>query len=107
MSNIVIKLPDDYMKYIDIYEKGSLFDIALTNAVKNGINIDKTPENIKNIFNDAILASFKSQNIDNKFRYECTKCKCHYVNMQDSCPECQSDKIIDTWAYRWNIINDE
>ena len=83
MSNIVIKLPDDYMKYIDIYEKGSLFDIALTNAVKNGINID------------------------NKFRYECTKCKCHYVNMQDSCSECQSDKIIDTWAYRWNIIDDE
>lgn len=38
---IVIDVPDDYMKYIDIYEKGSLFDMVLTNAIKNGISLPK------------------------------------------------------------------
>lgn len=34
---IIIDIPDNSMDYIDNYEKGSLFDIVLTNAVKNGI----------------------------------------------------------------------
>lgn len=38
---IVIDIPDNSMDYIDNYEKGSLFDIVLTNAVKNGIQLPK------------------------------------------------------------------
>lgn len=34
---IIIDIPDNSMDYIDNYEKGSLFDIVLINAVKNGI----------------------------------------------------------------------
>ena len=33
---LIIDIPDDYMKHIDIYEKGSLFDMVLTGAIKNG-----------------------------------------------------------------------
>ena len=38
---IVIDIPDNYMDCIDNYEKGSLFDMALTNAIKNGIPLPK------------------------------------------------------------------
>lgn len=38
---LVIDIPDDYMNYIDNYEKGSLFDIALINAIKNGTPLPK------------------------------------------------------------------
>ena len=50
---LIIDIPDDYMKYIDIYEKGSLFDMALTKAVKNGTPI---PDNATN--GDVIKALF-------------------------------------------------
>ena len=38
---IVIDIPDNSMDYIDNYEKGSLFDIVLINAIKNGTPLPK------------------------------------------------------------------
>jgi hypothetical protein len=53
---IVIDIPDNSMDYIDSYEKGSLFDIVLIDAIKNGTPLPKghgdlkDAEKLKNAF---------------------------------------------------------
>ena len=62
---IVIDIPDNYMDCIDNYEKGSLFDVALTNAIKNGTPLESCDNAInRQAVLDLVYADWKYEGLE-------------------------------------------